>query len=135
MIERKPRTSFRSFGFSILITMFIALSLIVFAVLSLAAARNNYTHSQIIADNKADYYAACNIAENIIADISIGELKGYKSADGSAIEIARNGNQYSWTVAISDSRELQVSLVLTGQKCDITKWKTVNVSKGGSDEA
>lgn len=76
MKKNKPQASFVNIGSSSFLIIFLVLSLVIFAVLSLSSAHNDYTFSRQIASHKADYYEASNTAEGIVDEID-AELSSY----------------------------------------------------------
>lgn len=103
-------------GSSILMVVFILLCLFTLAAISLATAKKDYADSTRNAERVQAYYAASNEAEKMLSamDESI--------ADGNAPQ------QLSYTVPISSTQEISVSLQLNTEegRYDVVEWKTVS---------
>ena len=69
MKKDKPQSSFVNIGSSSLLIIFLILSLVTFAVLSLSGAKSDYTFSEKLASHKTEYYKASNKAEKILKEI------------------------------------------------------------------
>lgn len=69
MKKNKSQSSFINIGSSLLLVIFLVLTLVTFAVLSLSSARSDYTLSERLAAHKTDYYTAASTAEEITAEL------------------------------------------------------------------
>lgn len=69
MKKDKQQSSFVNIGSSSLLIIFLILSLVTFAILSLSGAKSDYSFSQRLANHKTAYYEASNRAERILGQI------------------------------------------------------------------
>lgn len=60
-------------GTSFMLVIFIILCMVIFAVLSLSSALKDYEYSKLNAERTIAYYEACNLAEEIRAQIEAEE--------------------------------------------------------------
>ena len=102
-------------GGSSLLIIFAVLCLTVLAMLSLSTAQNNAKMSRASADSVTAYYAADTQAEEILA-----RLRGGEMPDGVIAETDGGGTRYEYTVPISDTQVLSVTVYLEG-----TDWKVL----------
>lgn len=154
MTERqKEHFSPPAMGGSSLLTVFAVLALTVFALLSLATVRADVRLADASARATADYYAADCKAQEILAQLRNGEvpeiadcslfklsqIQGANSGEpGEGTELSGGGLLYAnYSVPISDSQELQVSVILQGvsnQDYVILRWRAVSVGGWTPDE-
>lgn len=100
MKKDKGQFSFVNIGSSLLLTVFLILCLVAFAMLSLSAAKSDYSLSSQLADHKTAYYDASSKAELIL-----GEIDGVLQASAET-----SGAYYSYIGAITaklDGAELE----------------------------
>ena len=71
---KKRKLSFTSVGGSSILTIFAVLCFIVFALLSLSTSKANHKLSMKSVDAVSDYYAADTKAEEILAQIRLGQV-------------------------------------------------------------
>lgn len=113
-------------GTSSLLLIFIVLSLVSFAVLSLSSALTDKKMIDQTMQRSTDYYNACNIAEKKLAEINNSLVTAY--SDNSLT----NGT-HDFEVTISDEQKLCISLEThkpdaQGYCYTITSWKVINES-------
>ena len=133
---KKNQTSVKmnNFGIASLLSAFIILCLVVFAILTLSTAKSDYEHSRVAASHKTEYYEACNTSEDIIAvisTVSAADINNRLAAAGINVQVSTEGNVASWNVPIGDTQVLQVAVNTANG--NILKWQSV--SKGESNES
>lgn len=86
MKKNKLSSSFINIGSSSLLMLFVVISLVTFAILSLSSAQSDYTLSKRLASRKTEYYKASADAEAIIAQIDqILEEQANSAGDNKAL--------------------------------------------------
>ena len=114
-------------GTSFMLLIFIILSMVTFAVLSLSSSMKDYEYSQKAAQQTSEYYAACNKAEEKLAQINH--------------ELKNNGitkNIIEFTVPINDSASLQIVLKADPHKnpgYSIITWKQISAQEWSGDQS
>ncbi len=121
-------------GTSSLLLIFIVLSLVSFAVLSLSSALTDKKLTQSNLDRTKSYYEACNAAENKLKDIDGQLYEEYKNTG----KIRNDIDEMTFT--INDSQELYVRIAThepgdDGSMIDVVKWKVENVSVPAIDDS
>lgn len=109
-------------GASSLLLIFIVLSLVSFAVLSLSSSINDKNIVDDSLKRSQSYYSACNDAQHWLA-----ETNALLSADGNV----GASSDLTHTFTINDSQELHVAIQPipedeNGYKYTITEWRVVN---------
>lgn len=104
-------------GGSSLLVIFAVLCLTVFALLALSTAQADTRLAEASAQAVADYYAADAAAEELYARLRLGELP-----DG----VTHSGQTYSYTCVISDTQQLQVTLLEQGGTWSVLQWQAVS---------
>ena len=95
-------------GTSLLLSVFLILMLVVFALLTLSSARNNLDFAQTLAQEKKAYFSACNQAEILLSEMENGEC-----------------NQ---KLTISDGLILHVEATREGDSVTIHRWQVKNAN-------
>ena len=149
MPERRSRMSFSSIGSSLLLVIFLILCLVMFAVLSVTTARNNYLISEREAERVTSKTAADNASEEILASLaSLCEKAAASSSEEITtsagdvlveIEQAESGHTvFSWEIPFSDTQALSVSVDLASldepDEYTITSWQSVTTADWSSTE-
>lgn len=118
MNKARKQLPFLNIGTSSLLVVFLVLCLVIFAVLTLASAQNDYRFAKRLATRRTAYYQACNLAEEKIAALDAdGTLKGLSE-------------DYHFEVSISDQQVLSVTLQPDGDGgFVIGAWETVNTAE------
>ena len=79
-----------------------------------------------------DYYAADCRAQEILARLRNGETP--EDVELMAMPAEGGGTDYTYTVPISDTQELQVEVLLDGAEYEILRWQAASsVEWAGSD--
>lgn len=110
-------------GGSSLLVVFAVLALTVFALLALSTVRADVRLADASAQAVADYYAADCQAQEILARLRSGERP-------EGVEVRGSGVLYAdYCVPISDTMELQVSVILKGATGGyvVERWATAPV--------
>ena len=149
MQRDKKQAPFVNIGSSLLLVIFLVLCLVTFATLSLSSARSDYSFSSRAAQRRTDYYQACNVAEDALAQVDAILVK---AADGSGnwtkdLDFTQiNGAEFdavgleimydpedvslSYQIPVSEKQALEVGLVLTPGSdtgyYKIEKWQLIN---------
>lgn len=95
-------------GTSLLLSVFLILMLVVFALLTLSSAQNNLDFAQTLAQEKNAYFSACNQAETLLSEMENGVC-----------------NQ---KLTISDSLILWVEATREGDCVTIHRWQVKNAN-------
>lgn len=109
MKRDKQQSSFVNIGSSSLLIIFLVLSLVSFAVLSLVSAHSDYKLTKQLAAHKAEYYEASSDAERILAEMDA-------VFEGQAEEAGDNLAEYPDAVVealLSESSLKEVDLTYT----------------------
>ncbi|MCR4650290.1 MAG: hypothetical protein K5662_00905 [Lachnospiraceae bacterium] len=119
-------------GSSSLLLIFVVLSLVSFAVLSLSSATADRKLEQKALDHTYAYYNACNEAEEEYAVYDRKVRASYRLG----LELPQ---PYSFTEYINDTQELHVCIEAhepdeSGNLTTITEWRIVNVNIPEIDE-
>lgn len=133
-MKKRKSVGSMSLGSSILLLVFVVVSLVSFAVLSLSSAITDKTLTTQISEKSIEYYEACNLAEDQLAQIDSKLQAAYESSISKEgfYELVSTGSDF--TIPVSDLQSLLVSLTYTypEQSGDtfyiINDWKLVNVS-------
>lgn len=131
MNMNKPKqksTPVVNIGSSSLLVIFLILSLVIFAVLTLTSATSDYRFSERMATRNTEYYKAVAEAEKTWDDLDTAASEGAMMSEETV----------NYTVPINDSQELSVELTLVGNATDgyhydVTKWQTVSTKEWTGD--
>ena len=132
MDKQKKRFSPPAAGGVSLLVVFAVLCLTVFALLSLTTVQADVRLADASAQAAADYYAADLEAQTILARLRNGERPEGVTFTGSGLLRAE------YTCRISDTQELQVSVILqgiSGREYVIERWQAVPSAEWESDES
>lgn len=142
-------------GSASMLVIFIILSLVTFATLSLSSAIGDYKFSKKIADRTADYYNASNQAEETLMSIDSKLKNTYETApanydsnltkvlkkvDGLELYSTDGLPTISYLVPMNGSQQLYVELELgnpnkaSGHFYDITAWQVVSTKNWQGDD-
>lgn len=113
-------------GGSSLLVIFAVLCLTVFALLSLSTVQADGRLSKIAAQAVAEYYAADEEAEEILADLRNGIVP-----EG----VVQEGNCYSYSCRVSDTQELQVTVRISQNFYEVLRWQTVSITDWVADDS
>lgn len=121
-------------GTSSLLLIFIVLSLVSFAVLSLSSALNDKRVTMSHLDRTMAYYEACNEAERQVKDMDEAYIQEYK--ENGTISVESN----EITVPVNDTQTLDIKVVVhepddKGSTVDVVKWKIENISVPQIDDS
>ena len=121
-------------GTSSLLLIFIVLSLVSFAVLSLSSALTDKRLTESNLERTTMYYEACNQAENRIKELDEQYLADY--ADKGVIP----SDIPEMTFPINETQELYVRIVAhepddNGSMVEVIKWKVENISVPKLDDS
>lgn len=137
-MAEKKREGFAppALGGSSLLVVFAVLALTVFALLSLSTVRADVRLGDAAARAVTDYYAADGRAQEILARLRNGETPEDVELETSAAHYPdRVEYTYAYAVAISDTQELQVEVLVNGEDCEILRWQTVSVGDWEFDDS
>jgi len=132
MDKQKKRFYPPAVGGVSLLVVFAVLCLTVFALLSLTTVQADVRLADASAQAAADYYAADLEAQTILARLRNGERPEGVTFTGSGLLRAE------YTCRISDTQELQVSVILqgiSGREYVIERWQAVPSAEWESDES
>ena len=148
MPEKKSNMACSSIGSSLLLVIFLILSLVIVATLSVTTARNNYLISEREAERVTAKTAANNASEEILAALpslceeasEVSSQNVTTSAGEISVEITKEGayTVFSWEIPFSDSQALSVSVNLESpdepENYIITRWQSVTTAEWSSDD-
>ena len=138
MAKREKSTfSPPALGGSSLLTVFAVLCLTVFALLSLSTVRADLRLAQHSRQAVQDYYAADARAQEVLARLRQGEFPEdveITVADYAGWSGGQGWSEYSYTVPISDTRELQVEVRMDApDDYEVLRWQVVNTGEWSFD--
>lgn len=120
-------------GISLLVA-FAVLCLTVFALLSLTTVQADGRLADASAKAVEDYYAADCAAQEILARLRNGETPVEVTSHLEDSWHDPLWTRYTYAVPISDTQELQVEVLLDGEKYEILRWQAApSVEWEGSD--
>lgn len=136
MAERKKESfSPPAVGGSSLLVVFAVLCLTVFALLSLTTVRADVRLAEASAKAVSDYYAADCQAQEILARLRNGEEPEDLELSLSIAEYpGRIEYTYAYTVPISDTRNLEVEVLLSGADYTVLRWQAAPAQEWESDD-
>ena len=129
MRERKEGIS-GGVGMSTFMMIFIVLCLTIFATLTYLQAKHNLEETNQIIEASQVYYDADYTATSIYKSLKTNYLNTEFLVENN---ITKQGNEYSYVVQMSDTRELQVTIVENEGKLKIEKWQ--EIAKSSDDYA
>lgn len=118
-------------GTSSILLIFVTLSLVSFATLSLVSANADKRLSERLAGRTKSYYEACNNAECSIATIDTTLRQIYSQAVSEEEYFAKVGHTKSYALPISELQTLSLQLTLlypmdeNGPFYHIDSWKII----------
>ena len=149
MPEKKSHKAFSSIGSSLLLVIFLILSLVMFATLSVATARSNYLISERDAERVTAKTSADNASEEILAALpSLCESAQSSSSENITtsagdilVEITKTESghtAFSWEIPFSDTQALSVSVDLESldepDNYTITRWQSITTAEWSSTD-
>lgn len=155
MNKKKSQASFVNIGSSSLLVIFLVLSLVTFATLSLSSSKSDYAFSQRLAERKTSYYTACNKAEIVLGQIDETLANAYQASNGDFLKTATSqlsevtleaegetillttddsskNPTVSYSVPLNETQSLSVTLVLNNATAtsdgfyQIQQWKVTS---------
>lgn len=142
MKKDKQQSSFVNIGSSSLLIIFLILSLVTFAILSLSGAKSDYSFSQRLANHKTAYYEASNRAERILGQIDEA-LAANETLDGQQLEgIALQAEEgiITFSVPMEENQALLVELEVNDYTKDetyytIKTWQIISTKAWEGDQS
>lgn len=142
MKKDKQQSSFVNIGSSSLLIIFLILSLVTFAILSLSGAKSDYSFSQRLANHKTAYYEASNRAERILGQIDEA-LAANETLDGQQLEgiaIQAEEGIITFSVPMEENQALLVELEVNDYTKDetyytIKTWQIISTKAWESDQS
>ena len=142
MKKDKQQSSFVNIGSSSLLIIFLILSLVTFAILSLSGAKSDYSFSQRLANHKTAYYEASNRAERILGQIDEA-LAANETLDGQQLEgiaIQAQEGIITFSVPMEENQALLVELEVNDYTKDetyytIKTWQIISTKAWESDQS
>ena len=113
-------------GSSLLLVVFLVMCLVTFAALCLSTAKSDYAYSSRLAERRHAYYAACNEANRLAAEIDEKLARGGSEADLTGLA-ERDGDRITYSVPINEKQSLRVELTAgeSGAELKVTAWQVV----------
>ena len=154
MNRNKSQKTIISTGIVSIVLIFVMLSMLTFAVLSLTSAQANLRLSRLSADRTTSYYEAENAANDILIRVNDTLNETYPLADSQAdfCFLAQNAladindidfpddSHVAYGVPLGNNQTLAVELALTyepsdgGKHYSITSWQAVSAYDWSPDE-
>lgn len=142
MKKDKQQSSFVNIGSSSLLIIFLILSLVTFAILSLSGAKSDYSFSQRLANHKTAYYEASNRAERILGQIDEA-LAANETLDGQQLEgiaIQAEEGIITFSVPMEENQALLVELEVNDYTKDetyytIKTWQIISTKAWEGDQS
>lgn len=116
-MENKKTFSLPTVGIGSLLTVFAALCLTVFAVLSVATVQADCRLSEKSMAAVTGYYEADCRSEEILAQLRTGQLP---------VGVTEEDGVYTYQCNISETQSLYVRVRLEGDRYEILQWQTVS---------
>ena len=127
-------------GSASILLVFVILCLVSFAVLSIVSANADSKLSARVLERTTAYYAACNQAEQSLAEQSLAGMdktlqRMYSSSDSEEAYFVAVGHGKSYVIPISDLQTLQVTIEILYPESDedtfyrITAWQVLNTEE------
>lgn len=122
-------------GTSSILLIFVTLSLVSFATLSLVSANADKRLSQKIADRTKSYYEACNNAESSIATIDATLRQIYAQSASADEYFSQVGHTKSYALPITELQTLSLQLTLLYPEDEnsafyhIDSWKIITTGE------
>ena len=123
-------------GTSSLLLIFVVLSLVSFAVLSLSSALSDKKHTDKTVDKNVSYYSACNEAYEKLADLDKKLIDIYKaSSDEASYLKACEELDLEMTIPVTEYQGLEVKVIPNYPLSDedtfysIRSWKLIHTSE------
>lgn len=134
MKNDNSQSSFVNIGSSSLLIIFLILSLVTFAILSLSGARSDYSFSQKLAEHKTAYYEASNQAEQILGQIddtlaSCSESCVTIASYPDSVKKALAGQQYDSIRLETDGQLLTFSIPMEGEQALLVQLEITDYTK------
>ena len=123
MNKPQVKTQFPVIGGSSLLVIFAVLCLTVFALLGLSTVHANQRLSDISVQAVADYYDADHRAEQILAQLRMGQLP-----EG----VEQQGNVFRYACPVSATQTLQVEV--RSSDWTILRWQAVPTAQWEGDD-
>lgn len=144
-------------GSAFMLVIFIILSLVTFATMSLTSANNDYKFSRRIADRNTEYYTASNRAEELLQSIddsiryaheihpesyiatALNDIAYITEIDIEIPEGAGNMPTFSFTVPMNENTDLKVTVELfplaqlTDSYYRVLRWQEVSTKGWSAD--
>lgn len=162
MNKKKTQASFVNMGSSSLLVIFLVLSLVTFATLSLSSSKSDFAFSERLAERKTSYYDACNkaeiilnqvdeILENTYNDSSTNYLPSVKKAlneltfeaNGETVQLTSDFSLskpiVSYDVTLNEKQSLSVILVISDSSkvsegfYQVKQWKITSIADWNGD--
>ena len=133
-MKKRKSIGSMSLGSSILLLVFVVVSLVSFAVLSLSSAITDKKLTTQISEKNSSYYQACNLAEEYLAQIDSNLQTAYESSisEEGFYELVSTGSDFS--IPVSDFQELYVAITYTYPQEEgdtfytIDEWKLISTN-------
>lgn len=122
-------------GSSSILLIFVLLCLISFATLSIISAKADSKLSRKVLDRTSAYYNACNEAETALADVDGTLAEVYANSADAEEYFNTVGHHKSYTISISDTQTLQVTIEILYPETDedsfysVTSWQVLTTEK------
>lgn len=97
-------------GASSLLVVFLVLCLVIFAALSLTAARNDAAYSGRAAERRTEYYAACGQAEALLEKLDDRLEAQGPAADLTDLGGEKDGAVWRFAVALNDTQAIALEI-------------------------
>lgn len=137
--RRRPKRGMVSTGLSSFVLIFVMLSLMTFAVLSLVSAQADLRLSRKSAERTTAYYEAENAAGDVLTDLLLAAREGPEElaarAAAADVTLTEDGTAV-YQVPLGDDQVLAVEVEISpgGTEWEIRRWQTVSQYDWDDDE-
>lgn len=133
-MSKRKIPSFINMGTSLLLVVFIVICMVMFAVLSISTAKSNLSMSEASAERSTEYYAASNIAEELVRDLYTDMQNGHEISAAMYPELTSVSSEneetiVEFSVPVHERQVLEVTIRLNYSDCsyEIDRWAVSNL--------
>ncbi len=136
MDNKRSHKSIISTGTTSIVLIFVMLSLLTFAVLSLVSAQANLRLSRKSAERTTAYYQAENAANDVLAGLLRAQQDGPQALTDYAAQqqVTLTGSSASYQVPLGEDQVLAVELTLSDGGYEIDRWQAVSSYDWNADK-
>ena len=129
------KNGFTNMGFTLLLVVFLVITLVVLALLALSGAKNDLEFSRSLALQRQQYYEACSQSETCLQQVQqrlkTAEEQG-REPDFSGLPVEKEENRLFWQIPVDETRVLRAEYDLKTGK--IQRWQTESAREWEQDD-